>query len=136
MNPKGLRIIIVLLSGFIALTAIGGGIALLVGAEAERFPRGWLAGTPFKDYTIPALLLAVVVGGSSLLTGIANLLRHRLSAWAAMAAGLIMAGYISVETLILNQLPPGPTVTESVYFVLGWALFLAGLRMQRLARPA
>jgi len=135
MNPKGLGVVIVLLSGFIALTAIGGGIALLVGAEAERFPPEWLVGTPFKDYTIPALLLAVVVGGSSLLACIASLFRHRLSAWAAMAAGLIMIGYISIEVLILNQLPPGPTVTEYVYFVLGWALFLAGLRMQSL-RPS
>jgi hypothetical protein len=57
-----IRITIGLLTGFIALTAIGGGIALLIGIEGERFPLEWLQGTPFTDYTIPALLLALVVG--------------------------------------------------------------------------
>jgi hypothetical protein len=35
MKYKGLRIVIGLLTGFIALTAIEGGIALLTGAEAN-----------------------------------------------------------------------------------------------------
>lgn len=66
LKYKGLRTVIGVLTGFIALTAIGGGIALLTGAEANRIPIEWLEGTPFKDYTIPALLLAIAVGGSSL----------------------------------------------------------------------
>ncbi len=49
MPNKTIRILISLLTGFVALTAIGGGIAMLVGAEAERFPLEWLQGTPFTD---------------------------------------------------------------------------------------
>ncbi len=66
MRYKGFRIAIGVLTGFIALTAIGGGIALLTGAEANRLPIEWLEGTLFRDYTIPALVLAIAVGGSSL----------------------------------------------------------------------
>ena len=48
MQYKGLRIAIGVITGFIALTAIGGGIALLSGAEGSRFPLEWLQGPPSK----------------------------------------------------------------------------------------
>ncbi|MEZ4862783.1 MAG: hypothetical protein R3C14_15815 [Caldilineaceae bacterium] len=38
-----------------------------------------------------------------------------------------MMGYIVVEYLILKQSPPGPTITEYLYFALGLVTFgLAG----------
>ena len=117
-------IIIGLLTGFIALTAIGGGIALLTGAEANRFPIEWLDGTPFKDYTIPALLLAIAVGGSSLVACLAILRGRNVATPASMLAGLIMMGYIVVEVMILKQVPPGPTPIEYLYFGLGLAICL------------
>ncbi|MBN1217707.1 MAG: hypothetical protein JXM69_02165 [Anaerolineae bacterium] len=124
MKHKGLRITIGLLTGFIALTAIGGGIALLTGLEADRFPLEWLQGTPFKDYTIPALLLAIVVGGSSLAACVTIFTNLKWGAFVSMLAGLIMGGYIVVEVLILKQVPPGPTPIEYMYFGLGLATFL------------
>lgn len=127
MNNNIVRLIIGLVTGFIALTAIGGGIALLVGLENARFPLEWLEGTPFKDYTIPALLLAIVVGGSALVACVAIFLGHSLALLASMVAGVIMIGYIVVEVLIFKQVPPGPTVTEYLYFGLGLVTFvLAG----------
>lgn len=127
MENRRLRIVISMLTGFIALTAIGGGLALLVGLEDARFPLEWLRDTPFKDYTIPALLLAVVVGGSALVACVAIMLRHGWGIPVSIAAGVIMMGYIVVEYLILKQSPPGPTVTEYVYFTLGLVTFvLAG----------
>lgn len=121
MTHRWVRIAIGVLAGFIALTAIGGGIAILIGAD--EFPAEWLAGTPFRDYTIPALVLSIVVGGSSLVAAVTVWSGRRLGVLASMAAGLIMAGFIVVEVLILKQVPPGPTVTEGVYFGLGLALF-------------
>ena len=127
MNDSILRIVIGLVTGFIALTAIGGGIALLIGVEDARFPLEWLEGTPFKDYTIPALLLAIVVGGSALIACVAIFTGHSLALLAAIVAGMIMVGYIVVEVLIFNQVPPGPTVTEYLYFGLGLVIVvLAG----------
>jgi len=124
MKYKGLRIVIGLLTGFIALTAIGGGIALLIGAEANRIPIEWLDGTPFKDYTIPALFLGIAVGGSSLVACLAILAGRNVATPASMLAGLIMMGYIVVEVSILKQVPPGPTATEYLYFGLGLAICL------------
>jgi len=53
-----------IVTAFIALTAIGGGVAILVGLD--KFPLEWLHITPFKNYTIPAFILVIGRGGSSL----------------------------------------------------------------------
>ncbi len=124
MKHKKTRITIGIIAGFIALTAIGGGIAILTGIDP--FPPEWLVGTPFPDYTIPALLLSVVVGGSALIAAIAIFMRGNKGLMAAMLAGAIMMGYIIVEVLILKQMPPGPTPIEIFYFVLGLLLFGLG----------
>ena len=44
---------LIVLDGFTALTAIGGGIALAVGLERDRFPPERLRGTPFCSYLVP-----------------------------------------------------------------------------------
>jgi CubicO group peptidase (beta-lactamase class C family) len=46
MNYRLLRIIVGLLTGFVALTATEGGIDLLGGVEGDRIPLVWLEGTP------------------------------------------------------------------------------------------
>jgi hypothetical protein len=126
---KALRMLIVVIAAFIALTAIGGGIAILIGAD--EFPPEWLTGTPFKGYTVPALILAIVVGGSSLLAAIAVATRRRNGARASIVAGIMMAGYIIVEVLILEQVPPGPTIVQGMYFILGSLLVVLGLALRR-----
>ena len=121
MQHKKTRITIGIIAGFIALTAIGGGIAILTGVDP--FPPEWLVGTPFPDYTMPALILSVVVGGSALVAAIFIFMRGNKGILAAMAAGIIMMGYIIVEVIILKQVPPGPTGIEMMYFGLGLLLF-------------
>ncbi len=127
MTFKALRILIGIITAFIALTAIGGGLALLFGLEGNRFPLEWLQGTPFPDYTIPALLLAIAVGGSSLIATIMIFAKVKAYPSAAVIAGCILIGYISVEAIILKQVPPGPTVTEIIYFVLGLVVALGAV---------
>jgi hypothetical protein len=128
MKFKGLRLVIGVITGFIALTAIGGGIALLTGAEGARFPLEWLEGTPFNDYTIPALLLTIAVGGSSLAACISLFRNLKNGSVLSLVAGNMMVGFIVVEVLILKQVPPGPTPIEQIYFVLGFTtILLAGL---------
>ncbi len=122
----GLRMLTGAISGFIAFTAVAGGLALLFGGEGRHIPLRWLKGTPFADYTIPALLLVIAVGGSALAASVMIFAGNKFGALTAMAAGLIMMGYITVEVFILKQVPPGPTAVEMFYFGLGLILFLLG----------
>lgn len=50
---------------FLGLTAVAGGIALLTGLI--KIPLSALEGSPFSDFTVPAILLAAIIGGPSLL---------------------------------------------------------------------
>ncbi len=130
---KGVRITLGLLTGFVALTAIGGGIAMLVGAEAQRFPLAWLEGTPFTDYTIPALLLAIAVGGSALAACVAIFVSPKASTVISALAGLVLMGYVTVEVLILKQVPPGPTVIELFYLAIGLVIVVLAVTTWRAA---
>lgn len=50
------------LTSFSALTAIGGGVGVLV--TGLGIPKSQLEGTPFDSFLVPGLLLAIAVGGS------------------------------------------------------------------------
>jgi hypothetical protein len=85
MLHKILRNLLIILDGFLALTAFAGGIGLLTGVA--RPPVELLRGSPFTDYTIPALALFVIVGGSALGATILLVRRHPSAALVSMAVG-------------------------------------------------
>jgi hypothetical protein len=132
MKHKLVRIAIGVPEAFIALSAIGGGIALLLGTYQDsvlreagggaQFPLEWLHNTPFSDYTIPALVLVIVVGGSSLIAAVTVFTGREVGVLGSIVAGLIMAGYIVGEVVMLKQ---GVSWIEGLYFGLG--LLICGL---------
>ena len=132
MKHTLVRIAIGVPEAFIALSAIGGGIALLLGTYQNgvlieaggrgQFPLEWLQNTPFSDYTLPALVLAIGVGGSSLIAALMIFTDRAVGVLASVAAGLIMAGYIVVEVVMLRQVV---SWIEGLYFGLG--LLISGL---------
>ena len=129
MKHKLVRIAIGVTEAFNALSAIGGGIALLAGTYKDsilieaggraQFPLEWLRNTPFSDYTVPALILAIGVGGSSLIAAVLVFTGREEGELASIAAGLLMAGYIVVEVVMLKQ---GVSWIEGLYFGLGLAI--------------
>jgi hypothetical protein len=119
MKHKGARLAICVLGAFIALTAIWGGIAILTGVD--QFPLEWLRNTPFTNFTIPAFVLAIVVGGSSLIAAVTVFTGREVGVLMSMAAGLVMAGWIVVEVVTINA--PKPTWIEGLYFGLGLVVF-------------
>jgi hypothetical protein len=126
---RGRRLIIGILTGFVALTAVGGGIALLSGAESSRFPLEWLRDTPFSNYTFPAIMLAFVVGGSSLLACLMIFMNLLKGILCAMVAGILLIGFVTVEIIILKQVPPGPTPIELLYIGIGIIISIIALNL-------
>jgi hypothetical protein len=129
MKHTLVRLTIGVAETFIALSTIAGGIVLLAGTYKDgvlieaggrgQFPLEWLHNTPFSDYTIPALVLAIGVGGSSLIAAVLVFTGREESELAAVVAGFIMAGYIVVEAIMLRQ---GVSWIEGLYFGLGLAI--------------
>ena len=101
VGRRGARIALFAADAFVAVTASGGGIALITGLEGDRFPLDLLKGTPFNSYAIPGLILSAVVGGSATAASIATLRSPRTGALASMLAGVVLIGWLAGERLIL-----------------------------------
>ncbi|MGC4118511.1 MAG: hypothetical protein QM765_28940 [Myxococcales bacterium] len=127
------RITLAALNGLVGLTASGGGVAILIGAD--RFPIEWLDGSPFQSYVVPALILALVVGGSALAAAAAAIIGARTGALASFVAGAILMGWIAGEVVILKQ-PDAPTWIECLYFIAGAVIAALALLLQRRLRSA
>jgi hypothetical protein len=100
MTHRAARTVLVVVDLLIAVSAIGGGAAILAGWVL--MPLAWLHGTPFTSYTIPALVLLLVVGGSSLAAAVTEVAQPILGALVSFAAGFILVGWIAEEVAMLG----------------------------------
>ncbi|MGZ3665910.1 MAG: hypothetical protein ACXVDA_15680 [Ktedonobacterales bacterium] len=120
MGEKGVRIALVVVDLFAALSAIVGAVGLIVGYI--EIPLSVLQGTPFTDFTVPALLLGIVVGGSALAAAaIALFGPRRIAPLASAVAGCIMVGWMTVEIAMIGL----AIWVQAAYFVVG--LLMIGL---------
>lgn len=139
-DRRGIRITLLIVQAFVALTSIAGGIALVVGAIDPDFttvlnpPGELLAESPFGSAVLPGVVLAVVLGGIHVLA-FALLSRRmpRALFWAA-AAGFATLIWIFVQMIFIPF-----SVLQAVYFTLGLAelglvLLLLGLFGRRAER--
>jgi NADH:ubiquinone oxidoreductase subunit 6 (subunit J) len=127
MSGRMLRILLVVLDGFLGLTAIAGGVGLLAGINAPSTAD--LAGSLFSDYTIPALALLVIVGGAGVVSTVMTLRKHRYAALASGAAGVVILIFEIVEVLAIGS-PPGVARTLQIfYFALGLLIILLALAL-------
>ncbi|MBI3971918.1 MAG: hypothetical protein HY332_11565 [Chloroflexi bacterium] len=91
------RFTLVGLELFLGITAVTGAVSVV-----PTFPPKWLAGTPFPDYTIPALALGVVVGGGAFLAAAMLLFHHAWDVLLSMSVGLAIAIFEVVETTVVG----------------------------------
>jgi len=68
-----------------------------------HFPPDLLETTPFQNYFVPGILLAMIVGGSSLMAAISLFKNTRYQYWLAMSAGLILIGWILSKPYLYNR---------------------------------
>ncbi len=129
MKHKGIRIALAVIEACIGLGAIGGGIALLIGAMGQWLPVAFLQGTSFSDYIIPGLILTVVVGGGMLLAAATQFIAREWAMLLSAAMGLILIGWEIVEVAIIDRyaqaVVPSTVVQQALFSVLG--LVIIGL---------
>lgn len=129
MKYKAMRITLFILVLFGALTTLAGGIGLLTGIIAA--PLQWLEGSPFVDYTIPGLALAIVVGGSMLFAAATIFSGREIGVLASGFAGLAMMIFEIVEVAVIDPYA-GSSLTLALslqvfFFALGLAIFILAL---------
>ena len=120
------------IEAIVGLGALYGGFELLHDAEGFGVKRAWLAGSVFPDYTIPGLVLAVVVGGGMFVAAALTLVGGRHTATAALAMGLVLLCWGIVETVTLGPVGGAQIALLSAFVVApGVALTLFGARVFR-----
>ena len=105
---------------FGAVNAFGGGYYGLSGAKGV--PTEWLNGSPFPDYFVPSLILLVVVGGSFIVAAMAVLTGLRIARLAALAAGIVVLGWLAVQLAIIGYvswMQPTTALAGVLVLVLG-----------------
>jgi hypothetical protein len=127
MQHKGIRIALAVIETVVGLGAIGGGIAILTGAFNQWFSVAWLTGTPFSDYTIPGLVLLLIVGGGMVLGVVTQFIQREWATLLSAALGLILLGWEVVEVAIIDRYPqavsPSTVVQQVLIMALGLVIF-------------
>jgi len=123
MLARVARALLIALTGFLAITAAGGGAALVLGFNCP--PVALLAGTPFTSYVIPGLCLLVLVGGLALAALAAVLQSRRQAPYVTMAVGFAILIFEFVEILAIGS-PKGIARTlQLLYVTVGLAILAA-----------
>jgi hypothetical protein len=126
MNHKLVRIVLIVIETFVGVSAVAGGIALLTGVFAQGIPVAWLQGTPFSDYTVPGLALAILVGGGMLLAAATVFIQREWAVLVSAVAGIFMVGFEVVEVASVDSKAgdglPLMAGLQALYCVLGLAI--------------
>lgn len=101
-----MRLLLFLLLAFIALSAVVSGMMMLC------YPDGSFLGlsvtllkdTVFQSFAIPGIILAVAVGGTSVIAVVLNVLAHPMRYNWAIAAAVVLAGWIFVQIVLIHTL--------------------------------
>lgn len=127
MKPlrKTLYTTLFLLTGFLAVTAVLGGIGILTGVAAPIVD--FVEGSIFTDFTVPALSLIFFVGGSGLLATAALIRRNKFGLLLAIFAGIMILFFEFVEVLAIGS-PAGLAQNLQIfYFGLGTLIVIVAL---------
>ena len=114
---------------FNALSAVGGGIALIAGGLGV--PTTLLRHTPFDSFVVPGIFLAAVIGGSATIGATALLAHWRRGLVISAAAGAVMVGWILGETLLVE----GFSWLQGLYLLTGSIVVIGSARLSQATTP-
>ena len=114
------RMTLLIVQAFVAVTALAGGLALVVGsidpalASALMPPTEYLEGSPFRSYLVPGLLLIVLVAGVHAVAFVAVLTESRWGTMLAAAGGFGCVVWIFVQMAYIPF-----SFLQVLYFIIG-----------------
>src|SRR4051794_1709723 len=114
---------IAVMSSLTAVNAAGGAWYGLSGAP--NVPAEWLAGSLFRSYRTPSLILGVAVGGSTTASAVAAWRGSDAAGRAAVGAGGVLVAWIAAQVAIIglrSPLQPAMGAVGASLIGLGWRL--------------
>ncbi len=109
----------------LGIGALAGGIALATAPDGRNmgFSTDLLAGSPFRDFLVPGLILAGLFGVGSLVVAAAGLRHARIAPFLAFAIGVAQMIWIVVELAVIHEL----SFLHPAMFVLGLVIAIAAV---------
>jgi len=133
MVSRVFRVVLIVLTTFLALTAFTGGIGLIAGLNAPSLEM--LEGSLFHNYIVPGLALFVIVGGTASVGAYLLTKRPPLSALGSLLSGLAIIVFEIVEVMAIGSPPGIARDLQIFYFTLG-SLIVAFSIAFRVVKPA
>jgi hypothetical protein len=127
--PRVARLVIGL-EIFLGLGALCGGGALILAPDGHLLgmPSKLLAGSPFSSFLVPGIILFTLVGLAPLMAAAITARRQAFAPLAAVAVGLTLIGWVSVEMVVLAGLG---SLAWAFYLVLGACIAAIGVAWWR-----
>ena len=99
---RGMRIVLIIVQGFLALNALAGGYLLMRAPDGRllHLPRDFMHSTLFADFFWPGVILLSVIGVGHLVGFVLTLRRSSLAADAALVLGTGTLVWIGVQVLM------------------------------------
>ncbi|MBK7506600.1 MAG: hypothetical protein IPI52_16600 [Bacteroidetes bacterium] len=128
--PHSLRWPLVAIALFLALGAIPAGVAFVLSPDGSLvgMPLAVLGGTPFDDFRLPGLVLATVVGGSTLAAAGLVASGSRRAADGALVAGAVTLGWIAFQVLLIGYVSRLQPLVALLGLALVWLAWRARAR--------
>jgi hypothetical protein len=123
-----MRLFLLLLLGFVVSTTLICGLAMMTSPDGSTLslPAALLGPTPFKNFFIPGLILAGIVGGVSMIA-LYFTFTHQPNRYNwSVAAGLILCGWIIGQVILIGA----ANWLHVAYFVAGLLIFLLSWRLK------
>jgi hypothetical protein len=125
MQSNSARWLLIAIELIVGLGAVAGGVGLIAGGI--KMPIEWLAGTPFRSYLMPGLLLFFAVGGGNLAAAYTILAHCHSARRAAQFAGGILTIWMITQIAMIGYV----SWMQPLFIIFGLATLLLSFAVER-----
>jgi hypothetical protein len=92
------------LTSFVAVTSLLSGLLMISNPDGEAFNLSirLLKGTPFRDFKIPGILLATLVGATNLAASLFIIIRRQKRYVWSLTGGILLCGWVIAEIAMID----------------------------------
>lgn len=128
VQRAGMRKLSLVLLALLSLGGFYGGLGLVFSPDGSfmQMSPGSLSWSPFRDFTVPGIILSLVNGVLPIVGFVLVWRRHPRAHLLLLLQGVLLSGWISVQMLLLRTFYPPLHVP---YWLYGAVLFVVGARM-------
>lgn len=127
-QKKYMKTFLFILTSFVAVTSLLSGLFMISNPGGEFFNLSirLLNGTPFRDFRIPGILLASLVGITNFVAALFIIIRQQKQYSWSLAGGIALCGWVIAEIAMIDT----QYWLHFIYLTAGILIILVSLRLK------